>query len=95
MTTTITLHVNGRYRAYVKQDSDPWVTVEGNYDGSPNPDGRKTFNLRHASSNKFVVNEESIDEKPGDPSTQRPAKDAESIDGTAQGDVLEIGITGT
>lgn len=62
MTTSITLHVNGRYMAKVKQDDQPWVDVHGNYDGSPNPDGKKVFYLRHATSNKFVVNEEYLGE---------------------------------
>lgn len=59
MTTTITLHVNGRYRAIVKQDGREGETeVHGNYEGSPNPDGKAVFNLVHGSlSNKFVVSE--------------------------------------
>lgn len=64
MTTTVKLHVNGRYLAKVKQDGGDWVEVHGNYKGSPNPSGEHTFNLRHATSNKFVINEEYIPEEP-------------------------------
>lgn len=78
MTTTITLHVNGRYKASVKQDDGSWVEVHGNYAGSPNPDGKAIFNLRHATSNKFVVNEEYVPEQ----------KDA-----IAQGGVIEVGLS--
>jgi len=47
MTTTVKVHVNGKYRAdvvvtyangHVVKD-----VVEGNYEGSPNPGGEKSF----------------------------------------------------
>lgn len=78
MTTTITLHVNGRYKAQVKQDDGKWVEVHGNYEGSPNPDGKATFNLRHATSNKLVINEEAV---------------PDPRDGVAQGSVIEVGLS--
>jgi hypothetical protein len=62
MTTTVTLKVNGRYVAKVKQDDKPWVDCHGNYDGSPNSSGETVFNLVHATSNKFVINEEQVPE---------------------------------
>jgi hypothetical protein len=33
MTTSVKVHVNGKYRATVKQDNLDPVTVEGNYNG--------------------------------------------------------------
>ena len=59
MTTNITVHVNGRYRLVVRQDGAKDVAeVHGNYDGSPNPDGKHVFTLAHgAISNKFVFSE--------------------------------------
>src|SRR4051812_6633732 len=59
MTTSIKVHVNGRYRLVVKQDGrDEPVEVHGNYEGSPNPSGEGSFNLVHGSvSNKFVFSE--------------------------------------
>jgi len=87
MTTTITLHVNGRYVAKVKQDELDWVEVHGNYEGSPNPDGKRTFNLRHNTSNKFVVNEEYLEEK----KPEAEASESGPGDATAQGAVIEVG----
>ena len=60
MTTSVKVHVNGRYRATVKQDELEPVVVEGNYDGSPNPSGERTFNLRgsHPTKGKFEIVEE-------------------------------------
>ena len=61
MTTSVRVHVNGRYRATVKQDDLPPVVVEGNYDGSPNPSGEHFFNLPHPAKATFVVEEEYLD----------------------------------
>jgi hypothetical protein len=80
MTTSITIHVNGRYRSFVKQDDAEPVTVEGNYEGSPNPDGRHTFWLRHGKPNAFTVTEEQV---------------PEPVNATAQGAVFEVGIAQT
>ena len=61
MTTTVTVRVNGRYRAIVKQDDKlPAVIVEGNYVGSPNPSGEVTFTLPHPASSTFQVSEEEV-----------------------------------
>jgi hypothetical protein len=60
MTTTVTVRVNGRYRAIVKQNKLPPVIVEGNYVGSPNPSGEATFNLPHPASSTFQVSEEEV-----------------------------------
>ena len=62
MTTTVKIHINGRYRATVKQDDREPVVVEGNYDGSPNPSGEKYFYLPHPTSGTFVVTEEQVPE---------------------------------
>ena len=51
MTTTVKVHVNGRYKATVKQSRangpDHETVVHGNYDGSPNPSGEHSFHLAH------------------------------------------------
>jgi hypothetical protein len=44
MTTAIKVHVNGQYRATVKQDDREPVVVEGNYNGGS---GEKAFWLSH------------------------------------------------
>ncbi len=62
MTTTVKVHVNGRYRATVKQDDREPVVVEGNYEGSPNPSGEKSFHLSHPAAGTFVVTEEYVPE---------------------------------
>lgn len=64
MTTTVKVHVNGRYRATVKQDDRDPVIVEGNYEGSPNPSGEKSFYLPHPASGKFDITEEYIGDAP-------------------------------
>ena len=62
MTTSVRIHVNGRYRATVTQDELSPVVVEGNYDGSPNPTGYAHFNLgSHPAKSTFVVEEEYLD----------------------------------
>lgn len=82
MTTTVKIHVNGRYRAVVRQSltdrsafGSPTV-IEGNYDGSPNPSGEGSFYLPHPALALFEIREFSIDARaaaddpkpPGDPS---------------------------
>lgn len=67
MTTTVKIHVNGRYRATVRQDSNPPVIVEGNYAGSPNPTGEKHFYLAHPAHSHFSVTEEYVPEAPTAP----------------------------
>jgi hypothetical protein len=62
MTTSIKVHVNGRYRATVRQDSNPPVIVEGNYAGSPNPSGERAFHLPHPAHSHFSVIEEYVPE---------------------------------
>lgn len=64
MTTTVRVHVNGKYRATVQQDDLPPVIVEGNYNGGS---GEKFFYLRHPASGSFVVTEKEVlagDERP-------------------------------
>ncbi|UGY13766.1 hypothetical protein HAP48_0035120 [Bradyrhizobium septentrionale] len=61
MTTTVTVHVNGRYRASVKQDDGEPVIVEGNYDGSPNPSGEARFHLPHPANSTFEISEEAVE----------------------------------
>lgn len=64
MTTSVRVHVNGRYRATVSQDDLPPVIVEGNYEGSSNPSGAHTFHLTgsHPTAGVFKVVEEYIGE---------------------------------
>lgn len=64
MTTTVKVHVNGKYRATVKQDDHEPVTVEGNYNGGT---GEGCFYLVHPANSTFVVTEEPVadgDERP-------------------------------
>jgi hypothetical protein len=67
MTTTVKVHVNGRYRATVVHTAadgqkQPSVVVEGNYDGSPNPSGEHSFHLFHPASGTFEITEEAVPE---------------------------------
>lgn len=57
MTTSVKVHVNGQYRATVKQDNLDPVTVEGNYNGGS---GEHTFYLPHPANSMFVVTEEYV-----------------------------------
>ena len=57
MTTTVKVHVNGQYRATVKQDDREPVTVEGNYNGGS---GEKSFYLPHPATGTFVISEEQV-----------------------------------
>lgn len=66
MTTTVKIHVNGRYRAIVRQSGNPDVEVHGNYEGSPNPSGEHTFYLQHGpegTKSIFEVEEHHIPEE--------------------------------
>lgn len=65
MTTTVNVHVNGRYRATVVQTTAdgtvrPPVVVEGNYEGSPNPSGAQSFYLSHPAESSFKITEEEV-----------------------------------
>lgn len=57
MTTTVKVHVNGRYRATVKQDDREPVTIEGNYNGNP---GERSFSLPHPARATFEITEEPV-----------------------------------
>ncbi len=57
MTTTVKVHVNGKYRATVIQDGREPVTVEGNYNGGS---GEQAFYLSHPANSTFVVTEEYV-----------------------------------
>lgn len=68
MTTSVKVHVNGRYRAHVVQRNADGsvhtsVQVEGAYDGSPNPSGERIFQLPHPARATFEVSEEYLGEK--------------------------------
>lgn len=69
MTTTVKVHVNGRYRAAViitradGVENDP-VIVDGNYAGSPNPSGEYSFSLYHPAVARFDVVEQAVPEAP-------------------------------
>lgn len=69
MTTTVKIHVNGRYRATVIQVNADGVkaspiVVEGNYEGSPNPTGEHSFHLYHPAIASFEITEEQVPEAP-------------------------------
>ena len=59
MTTTVKVHVNGQYRATVKQDDRDPVVVEGNYNGGS---GEKAFYLPHPAQGTFVISEEYVED---------------------------------
>jgi hypothetical protein len=66
MTTTVKVHVNGRYRATVVQTSADGIkanpiVVEGNYEGSPNPSGEHSFHLYHPAVASFEITEEYVE----------------------------------
>lgn len=63
MTTSVKVHVNGRYRAIVKQDDRDPVIVDGNYEGTSNPGGEKVFWLPHPAHATFEVTEEYLGER--------------------------------
>lgn len=57
MTTTVKIHVNGKYRATVTQDGREPVIVEGNYNGGS---GECSFHLPHPANGTFTVTEEQV-----------------------------------
>ena len=57
MTTSVRVHVNGQYRATVKQDDLDPVVIEGNYNGGS---GEQTFYLSHPANSTFSVTEEAV-----------------------------------
>jgi len=59
MTTSVKVHVNGKYRATVRQDNHEPVTVEGNYNGGS---GEMTFHLPHPAKATFEISEEPVAE---------------------------------
>lgn len=66
MTTSVKVHVNGKYRATVVQDGKDPVVVEGNYNGGS---GEKSFYLPHPAKATFEISEEPVapgDERPLD-----------------------------
>lgn len=67
MTTTVKVHVNGRYRATVRKTnangSVEEKIVDGNYAGSPNPSGEAHFGLYHPASATFEISEEYVPEE--------------------------------
>lgn len=59
MTTTVKVHVNGKYRASVTQDGAAPVEIEGNYNGGS---GEKSFSLPHPATGTFVITEAPVAE---------------------------------
>lgn len=57
MTTTVKVHVNGQYRATIKQDDREPIEVEGNYNGGA---GEKHFFLAHPANSTFVITEQFV-----------------------------------
>lgn len=75
MTTTVKIHVGGRYRATVIQTNADGVkgapvVVDGDYAGSPNPSGDYSFHMYHPAVASFEVTEEAVPEQPA---PQEPA----------------------
>lgn len=69
MTTSVKVHVNGRYRATVihKNATGGIISktiVHGNYEGSPNSSGEETFHLQHPAHGIFEVTEAQVHEDP-------------------------------
>ena len=60
MTTTVKVHVNGRYKATVKQDDREPVVVLGNALGGQ----EASFNLPHPAKSTFAIEEEFVPEEP-------------------------------
>jgi hypothetical protein len=64
MTTTVKVHVNGKYRATVKKtDANGNIettVIDGNYEGSPNPSGERSFGLYHPAAATFEITEEQV-----------------------------------
>lgn len=56
MTTTVKVHVNGNYRATVKQGDREPVFVNGGEE--------KSFNLPHPATDTFEISEEYLGDKP-------------------------------
>jgi hypothetical protein len=69
MTTTVKIHVNGNYRATVKQGSRPGQEVQ------IGPNEEKSFGLPHPATDTFEITEEYLGEKAADPA---PAGDDKS-----------------
>ena len=61
MTTTIKVHVNGKYKATVTQDQRPPVEIIGDYDGTPNPGGVSAFTLQRNAETTLHIKEEPIE----------------------------------
>lgn len=57
MTTTVTVRVNGKYRATVVQDGNEPVTVEGNYNGGS---GERSFYCPHPANTSLTITEEQV-----------------------------------
>lgn len=84
MTTTVKIHVNGRYRATVTQHNAgakhplPGVIVEGAYEGSPNPTGYGYFSLPHPAAATFTVVEEYVPQETDEP-VKEPLRSGASV----------------
>lgn len=91
MTTSVKVHVNGRYRATVKHTDAggnivSTTVVEGNYEGSPNPHGEETFHLQHPAKGTFEVTEEYIGDAPkADPVVEKQVPQAAGANDTPPG----------
>ena len=60
MTTSVKIHVNGRYKAEVTRNLEVPITVHGNYEGSPNPSGEMVFWLVGGGENNFRISESEV-----------------------------------
>ena len=60
MTTTVKVHVNGKYRATVTQDDHAPVEVEGNYNGGS---GEMNFYLTHPANSVLRITEIPVTEE--------------------------------
>jgi hypothetical protein len=65
MTTKVTIHVNGKYKADATVTHGDGRTetheVHGNYDGSPNPSGEKVIWVHHQGSTVAVSEKQVVD----------------------------------
>lgn len=64
MTCTVKVHVNGKYKADVivtyANGAQEKTTVEGNYEGSPNPSGERSFSCYPAPVTFWVSEKEAV-----------------------------------
>lgn len=58
MTTTVSIHVGGHYKAVVTKNGGTPFEVHGDYEGSPNPGGNWSDHIPHPAEATITVKEE-------------------------------------